>query len=82
MPYHVLATGECNELVIEAAETARLAIELATSLECAGCHTLKVMTPDHDIFDQATFEKMQGDPVDRLGADPQVIPQRAVCSGG
>lgn len=82
MAFHVLATGLNNELLVEPAETAQIAIEIATSLESAGCHALKVMTPTRDIFDRTTFEKLQREPIGFTDGDPQVVPRRAICGGG
>ena len=58
MPYRVLGTGPGGELWTETAETAEVALEIARCMDCDGGHSLKVMTPEHDIFDRDLFERL------------------------
>ncbi|MEW5424850.1 hypothetical protein [Amorphus sp. 3PC139-8] len=58
MPYCVLGTGPGGELWMEAAETAEVAVEISRCMDCDGGHSLKVMTPEYDVFDPDLFEAL------------------------
>ncbi|MEW5424626.1 hypothetical protein [Amorphus sp. 3PC139-8] len=58
MSYCVLGTGPGGELWTETADTAEVALEIARCMDCDGGHSLKVMTPEHDVFDPDLFEAL------------------------
>ena len=58
MLYRILGTGPGGELWMETAATSEVALEIVRSMNCDGGHSLKVMTPDYDVFDPDLFEAL------------------------
>ena len=71
MPYCVLGTGPGGELWTETAETSEVAVEIARCMDCDSGHSLKIMTPEHDVFDPDLFQARTGSDLKHAGG--QVI---------